>query len=117
MDLYGGGSEAFRIAGSSSPPVLSASHFAATAKSPLAASSTLSRTRWVRPCSKRCHASVKGRATSTPMRMAAETRNSCAEVYAGVLGPLRAHGAKTQLTLAGGQGDRRFESLPLQQGV
>src|SRR6266851_4292433 len=29
-------------------------------------------------------------------------RSSCAEMYARVLGPLRVHGAKTQLTLAGG---------------
>src|SRR5205809_7238593 len=32
----------------------------------------------------------------------AETCSSCAEVYPGVLGPLRLHGAKTELTLAGG---------------
>src|SRR5712671_3216549 len=29
-------------------------------------------------------------------------RSSCAEMYARVLGPLRVHGAKTELTLAGG---------------
>ena len=31
-------------------------------------------------------------------------RSSCAEMYARVLGPLRVHGAKTELTLAGGTG-------------
>src|SRR6266446_8755260 len=42
----------------------------------------------------------------------AETRSSCAEVYAGVLGPpLRVHGAKTELTLAGGtEGSNPFPS-------